>query len=126
MTNIKSESVLENYPRGNVPDTQRLQKNILAVTQGMPQSPAQTVPQTAKIFNFVRQPMMVGMAASIAAVAVVFSFWSPQMSTEPSANIVDNKVIVTEDNPSLTELSLDELEFHELMLLQDELVFAQL
>ena len=140
MTNINSEDFRKNYPPNAVPDTQKLQQNILAATEGLEQqiekgtqpSRAGTEAQSRArpmlgFFNFLGQPLVVGMAASVAIIAIAFSVWSPNFNARQDTVIVN---VSPEASPSgslsLSELSIDELEFQELMLFDDELMFAQL
>ena len=145
MTNINSEDFRKNYPPSAVPDTKRLQQDILAETQGLDQEieknperrGAQTVVKPrARFFDFLSQPVIAAMAAGLAIIAIAVSLWSPNLSTSQDLvgtgisggdiSSVDNAKVVFNSGLSLSELSLEEIEFQELILLEDELMFAQL
>jgi hypothetical protein len=135
MTKLNSEHFRKNYPHTAVPDTQKLQQNILAATEGLEQevenksqlTEAQTgVRSITRFFDFLSRPVLVGLAASIAMIAITVSVWSPILNNNQDITSVDNANTVFDNGLSLSELSADELEFQELILLEDELMFAQL
>lgn len=140
MTNINSEDFRKNYPPNAVPDTKRLQQNILAETLGLEQEIERGterrntqigVKPVTRFFDFLSQPLVASLAAGLAIFAIAITLWSPNLSTHQDLSSegissVNNTKVVFDNRLSLSELSAEEIEFQELILLEDELMFAQL
>lgn len=145
MTNINSEDFRKNYPPNAVPDTKRLQQNILAETLGLEQEIERGterrntqigVKPVTRFFDFLSQPLVASLAAGLAIFAIAITLWSPNLSTHQDLSSegissegissVNNTKVVFDNRLSLSELSAEEIEFQELIMLEDELMFAQL
>jgi len=103
--------------RSTVPDTGKLQQRILSATQDMPQEIVEQVQGTKEKFWLSWLAWKPVSFALVASVVLALYIWSP-FGVEP---------FIQKDPVQIAEaLSIDELELHELVLLHDELVFAQL
>ncbi len=125
------------YPLEAVSDTQNLQHKILSATQDLEQEIEQhpgimKAPVRRGFFNIFGRPEFFAMAAaSIAALTIALFLWSPSMTNvgsdaDSSKNIAANTEATTNTEPPLSEFATYELEFQELLLSEDELLFAQL
>lgn len=107
---IDIETELKNQ-RGAVPNTNALRASILAESKTLPQKlNVERVDKSVRIRRWFG-PRLVACAACLAIVAVMANFLLP---------IKSNSV------PGTEIILVDELEFQELMLIEDELLFAQL
>jgi len=110
--------------RSTVPDTGKLQQRILSATQDMPQDIVEQVQGTKEKFWLGWLAWKPISFALVASVVLALYIWSP-FGVEPF--IQKDPVQTAEASSKPAEaLSIDELELHELVLLHDELVFAQL
>ena len=124
MTSKNTDNFRDAFPLNIIDDTQELQKNIIAAAKNVEQDVERSSVGTrsvARFFDFLSQPAFVGMAASVALIAVGFSLWLPEVDNGQGPTIAN-----TQSQFLYEELSLQELGFEELMLLEDELMFANL
>ncbi|MDB4511969.1 hypothetical protein N9060_00760 [Arenicella sp.] len=127
---LSQQDVLD-IKRMRIPNSTRLQKNIRNLTDELPQYTDK--PVGARVYNLaglldkvgfknvnVRnsyKPYAATIAAGIAVIVVSFSLWSP----------TQNDQIAVANLDSLSDQQLaEEIEWQDLMLLQDELGFAGL
>jgi len=97
--------------RESLPGTQALKESILNQTKDLPQeSYGDEEYEVVKHRRFL-WPSLIASAACLAMIAVMVNFLEP---AEPSLL------------PTKGFVSAEDMEFQELMLLQDELIFAQL
>jgi len=97
------------------PNTDALQQRILQATQNMPQGVDvdEAIESKAHIVGFNSTVQKVASLALVACLVLVAIIWVP-------GSIQDNPV------EQFNEISADEIEFQEAMLLHDEYLFAQL
>lgn len=127
-----TEQDVLNVKRVRVPNSARLQNNILKLTQALPQYTDQS--EAAKVYDlsaffekvgfkkidFWRgfKPYAATLAVGFAVIALSSTLWLPSQN--------DPLVVIDEFSTLTAEQLADEIEWQELMLLQDELVFAGL
>jgi hypothetical protein len=117
--------------RLRTPESTRLQKNILQLTQSLPQYTGRyEVAQVYSLETFfdkvglkkvnfwsLIKPYAATVAAGLAVVALSSTLWLPTQ---------DDALIVTDINSLTSEQLADEIAWQDLMLLNDELAFAGL
>jgi len=114
---LDPESLL-NVALTDVPDSKALQARILDVTRDMPQQASQedALPANVSVMpRLIKRVMPLAVAASVALFAVL-AF--PGLFNTGSDSMTDQEFAA--------QMSIDEIEFQEAMLLHDEWLFAQL
>ena len=116
MSNDSSHKTVDNiedilqWQREPVPDTGDLQAAIISQSRGLPQHPeTQATPARNRVFDLIA-PRWMATAACLMVVAVSAAFLLPNGSLPPPNGA--------------EQITLEELELQELMLLEDELLFA--
>jgi hypothetical protein len=131
MPQLTEQDVLS-IKRMRTPSSTRLQNNILNLTQELPQYTDQSVGANvynlASLFekvgikkvNFWRnfKPYAATVAAGFAVIALSSSLWLPNQN--------DQLIVVDSLDTLSVEQLAEEIEWQDLMLLQDELAFAGL